>query len=1416
MNYNTDFRLQLRHGAKEGFATRDEVIGYIDGTMKFGQAGDDELLVPYEPILFFYGKADESGNTDKKCIILVGLPKDMEYDGKPYFLIDTADLEEKIEKEDSRHTAIEEKIEQEIEDRKQAVADEAKAREEADEKLENEIQAEADARSKRDDELTNAIHKNNEDIQSIVDACGLVYNEKLSEDRVSYEPDNKDDVIRDAKNISEAIELISKYAAKIAKDLKISVKSTDTVTFTKETDSENGGSVIKADVNIAGSEGLSKKNFDNNIIGKRSDGIYAAASLELSKDKPNTLVFSTSGYKDGEFKVDAYETEVPLSQYNGDDGNSTGVKVAVDKKNTIYAKLNLASEDSNMLKLVDGEYSVEGRAKNIIYKDSTVFNALNSQEKEIEDIKNKIDFVENVDVKGSTTDTTIVKVGHDEKKGYFTVSSDVKLSDDKSIRIENGGLSANVSASYSSGSSTLSINVGTNKYDIDLSELAVSVLKGATYDSTTEEIVLTFIVGDKEKTLRIPVATLIHDMEADDTNSIHLDIKSVIGGPNRISGELKVDSTHSDNMLTVTSSGAYVSKSYITDAVEKEADIRKASDAELKSAIENVSDLANANKVAIKENATAIAQEAKDARAAEKTNADAIEANKTAIKANESAINSEIARAKEAEENNADAIVAEASRAKEAEAKNANYIVSEINRATEKENDILAKVNENAVAIAQNTTAIANEATTARSAEKANADALTEEVSRAKAAEAANSNAIVKETDRAIEKETNILEKVTKNTSDIESITTTVGEIELRKEGELDYALYVSGTKHGEFSIPKDQFLKSVKYDETSKKLIFVFSTTSGEVTSEVSIADLVDTYTNGEGLKLSDNVFSVDFTKVASVDTLSYSVLVETNRAEAAENEIKTVSDANAVAVKENASAIAAEEKRATSAETELFAQVYAENSRATKAEGELGTSISTLNGKIETETGIARNAEKALSDKIDTVSTKVDTAKADLTTLINENKTSINTVKSDLTGEIAKKANSTDVFTKNEITEKLGEYTKTTDMNTLLSAKANVTDVENVYATKEALQTVKDESATVESVSELETNLSERINANVTSIDNFGLTYNAATSTLTYTNKNGSSVDYKLYSGTLVERGYFDEKGNNIVLVVKNGEVESEITIPVETLLSDVSEKIEANTNAIASVKEDVAKLSKDWTVSSTPSVELSKTTSGEKDSLSASVKVASSNKQAIQTTDNGLYVSNDLEDYTVVYGATGTIDAQNAISRLLESTTAATEKIALMVEDIKKNASDIQSVATDVNILKPEVSTLKEKVANDESLIATIDSNVKTIDTNLKSVTDRVTTAEKEITTAQSDIKDVDDKVTNVETKVDTYSEKVTTIETSVKTIENNIGQVDIQGISDAIDTIKNDLIGDKDNPKEGTIWYVINNLIDVGKY
>ena len=128
-----------------------------------------------------------------------------------------------------------------------------------------------------------------------------------------------------------------------------------------------------------------------------------------------------------------------------------------------------------------------------------------------------------------------------------------------------------------------------------------------------------------------------------------------------------------------------------------------------------------------------------------------------------------------------------------------------------------------------------SEAQTARAAEKANADSI---------------NAL----NESLTNEASIREA--KDNEILNQFST----IKIEKQSDLVYSLKVGDSITGTINIPKDQFLKDVSYDSLTKELIFIFVTNENDNSEvKVNIADLIDTYEAGEGLKLDSNKFSIN-----------------------------------------------------------------------------------------------------------------------------------------------------------------------------------------------------------------------------------------------------------------------------------------------------------------------------------------------------------------------------------------------------------------------------------------------------------------------------------------------------------------------------------------------------------------------------
>lgn len=115
------------------------------------------------------------------------------------------------------------------------------------------------------------------------------------------------------------------------------------------------------------------------------------------------------------------------------------------------------------------------------------------------------------------------------------------------------------------------------------------------------------------------------------------------------------------------------------------------------------------------------------------------------------------------------------------------------------------------------------------------------------------------------------------------------------------YEFKKDGVVLNTINIPKDQFLKSATYDDVNNKLVFVFNTANGESTNEVDVNDLVDTYTAGDYITITDATISVDYESLKSkistdlVAPVSAAVLAVDGRMTTAEGKIATLETASA-----------------------------------------------------------------------------------------------------------------------------------------------------------------------------------------------------------------------------------------------------------------------------------------------------------------------------------------------------------------------------------------------------------------------------------------------------------------------------------------------------------------------------------------
>lgn len=232
-------------------------------------------------------------------------------------------------------------------------------------------------------------------LKGIINATGLTKDDNKISDKITYNPDTKDDVIGEAGNIAEAIKLLSEYTQNNIGENVLSAENTSSVNLMYENNAE-GGKKLSANVNISSVGTTDSSNFNDNIINIHNDGIYAAAKLDYD-EKNRILTFSTSGIdNNGNFKDDAYKKEIELGEHTtvkSDNENHT-VEIDIndnDSNTVISGDVKISSNEDNILENKDGKLEVKGTASNIKFGDTTVASALTSQRNRINALETNVE-----------------------------------------------------------------------------------------------------------------------------------------------------------------------------------------------------------------------------------------------------------------------------------------------------------------------------------------------------------------------------------------------------------------------------------------------------------------------------------------------------------------------------------------------------------------------------------------------------------------------------------------------------------------------------------------------------------------------------------------------------------------------------------------------------------------------------------------------------------------------------------------------------------------------------------------------------------------------------------------------------------------------------------------------------------------
>lgn len=398
-------------------------------------------------------------------------------------------------------------------------------------------------------------------LNGVIKATGLIVDENKINDKVTYDVDKLDPIIGEAVDIAQAVDLLAKYA----RNNDIEVEDSNGIRLIYEV-KPDGGKKLKAEIILSTDGDSDELGFNNNIIGVKNDGIYAASHLAYD-DARHELIFTTSGYKNGRFQDDAIVQRINLGQHTkliADNENHT-VKLIINDEEDYGTKLSadvqISSVDDNILEVKDGKLAVIGRADNIKYGNSTVEDTLTAYQTRLDNLNTE------VNIQGLNTDTleTVVTTVPNGKQ----ISGNVKRSSDGSIIVSGGGLSADIEVSVNIATNTLTFRKGNSTHEFNLP--GASLFERAEYNDVDEQLLIYLTDGS---VVPIPVRAIIHSWTTDNANTaLRLTKTTVTGGDDKLKAEIKLRS--SDNLISGSESELYVSRSEVDNMILTQVNVEK-------------------------------------------------------------------------------------------------------------------------------------------------------------------------------------------------------------------------------------------------------------------------------------------------------------------------------------------------------------------------------------------------------------------------------------------------------------------------------------------------------------------------------------------------------------------------------------------------------------------------------------------------------------------------------------------------------------------------------------------------------------------------------------------------------------------------------------------------------------------------
>lgn len=1259
---NSNYRLQiLNHN--DLFATREDAIGYINDNFRM------EALVG-EPAIAYYGDSDKPN-----AIIALGTPT-----SKRVFFIDTFELSQSLKE----------------------------LKENSSEELEKDRL-----------DIDDLIDK----VSNIIAAAGFIYDDNKKSNRITYEPDNKDSVIGETKTLAEAVAKLSEYVQKHVADNALSVKDTNTVAISYK-DSENGKE-MSADVKLSTEGADDDLAFNNNIIGVKPDGLFAAVSLAFD-EKRRELIFTTSGIKNDVFVTDAKVEKINIGEHtdvvaHNEDANPIKVTVEDDANgNKVISSNALLSEDANnILKVQDGALFVDGRAKNIKYKEASVFDGIVNLEDKVEVLSTfdvEVDVAKNslTITVGEHTETVTLpgvdiidnvkydKVNHqiiitfkngssatipldDIFKGYyFDTTGTVELHE----HVNEDG-SATITTAVKLRDTDNAIAIDENGY------MYVPVSKTAAEIDTIVESIKSEIERAKnaEQALRDDLTKEIHDRETNIAetklyadNAVKSEYDRALEAENKL--QEKIDAETNTRVSEIT---------------RVETEVVGNAKAEV---LEKLQDEIDRAKGAEQVNAKSIADETARAIQAETVLTSDVDTIKDKIKVHEESLTSL-----------SDKIAEETTRATGKEHalelvinENKQKIDKEIADRIEKDasQDVAIQANHDALFTLQGTAEIKGSIRNIINEELVVIDnKIANETDRAKTAEGvlgeridalvtANGNTLTDSKAYTDEKISDVkgitdgikvdIKALQDKDTEIEGILDTKVEA-VRLEGvegqPLTYQLLVKlptgEAVCGTINIPQDNFFKSAHFDEATGHLFLTFNTPEGEQVANLDMNSLVQIYHAGNGLgKDSDNKFFI-------------------NKNEAGDEGYLVV-DENGICIqginaKLSEKANVGDSYTKTESETtysDIRNEISATENNLTlaikDAKTELNGKITEVANSVTDETNRASREEARLSDLI--------TAN---TSTITNNNTETNAKLAELT---TKAANNTTAIT--------AEETRATAAETALDVR--------VTAAEDKINTLNAGVGVEGSVSDKISKAQSSINDRIAQVE-----------------KDYANAD------TALNNSMVNLEAN---LAHQIDDAKTACNTYTDTAIRPVADRVTTNENAITAINDTLNEVKNSVkqseidveTETADSPVNLTKTVSEGKNIIGVRLKISPSENNLIVTEDGTLFASKDARYHSCLGENGAASNVQGELNKLFEG-----------VREAKSIAEDVHTLQTAVTMLQGAVQTNNGKIESLTSTVNSFDARINNTEALVRGYENRMKSVEDSIIAINNKIGSADDTTT-----------------------------------------------------------------------